>query len=127
MPITAWTQQDLTEIDRHDEVRLQPRRADGSLAKPRTVWAVRLDESIYVRSVNGAEGAWYRMASASREGHLRVGAVDLDVSFVEVDHDNVIEDQIDAAYQAKYGKYTGPVERITSERSRRTTLEVIPR
>ena len=34
-----WTEQQLIEIDRTDELQIAPRRADGTLASPRIVWA----------------------------------------------------------------------------------------
>src|SRR5579872_5845261 len=60
MTTGAWTEQELAAIDRNDEVDIAPRRTDGSLAKPRIVWAVRVEDAVYIRSVNGIEGAWYR-------------------------------------------------------------------
>lgn len=123
----AWTQQDLAEIDGHDELDVSPRRGDGSLAKPRVIWAVRVDDDVYVRSVKGAQGAWYRTTRARHEGHVITGSVDQDVSFVDVEGESALEDRIDAAYRAKYRRYSGPVASITSDEARATTLRVLPR
>lgn len=127
MTATAWTEQDLAEIDRQDELDVAPRRADGSLAKPRIVWAVRVDDAVYVRSVNGAEGAWYRTTRASHEGHVTIGSVDRDVAFVDVDDaGDGLDDRIDDAYRAKYARYRGPVASITAAKARATTLRLTP-
>lgn len=112
----AWTQPQLAEIDRHDEVRVAPRRAGGTLAAPRIVWAVRVGEKVYIRSVDGADGAWYRTTRARHEGHMTAGTVDADV----------VCERIDAAYRAEYRRYPGPVASITAGRARATTLELDP-
>jgi hypothetical protein len=127
MPAAAWTEQDLTEIERNDELSVALRRADGTLTKPRVVWAVRVGDEVYIRSVRGASGAWYRTTRTSYEGHVNIGAVDSDVAFDDVEHDPAFEDRIDAAYRSKYRRYTGPVATITGEEARATTLRLSPR
>ena len=127
MSADVWSEQDLAEIDRHDELAVAPRRTDGTLAAPRTVWAVHVGDGVYIRSVNGTDGAWYRTARARHEGHVRTGSVDADVAFVDIGPDDAIEDRIDAAYHAKYARYPGPVDSITTARARATTLRVVPR
>ena len=37
-----------------------------------------------------------------------------------------VDDEIDAAYHRKYGRYPGPVQSITSPLARSTTLKIIP-
>lgn len=127
MAATMWTEQDLNEIDRNDEMHLAPRRANGTLAKPRVVWAVRVDDEIYVRSVKGAEGAWYRTTRSSHEGHVNAGGLDSDVTFSDVEPDAPIEERIDAAYRSKYRRYTGPVVTITGAGAKATTMKLDPR
>ena len=127
MTSTAWTQQDLAEIDGHDELDVAPRRADGSLARPRIVWAVRVDDDVYLRSVNGSEGAWYRTTRARHEGHVTTGTVDVDVAFTDVENAEELEERIDAAYRAKYARYSGPVASITGDKARATTMRLTPR
>ena len=41
--------------------------------------------------------------------------------------DGDINDELDAAYRAKYGNYSGPVAAITSPLARSTTLKLVPR
>lgn len=127
MSTATWTEQDLAEFERQDEVDIAPRRADGTLAKPRVVWAVRVDDEVYLRSVNGSEGAWYRTTRASREGHISTGTVDRDVAFADVDPGDAIGERIDAAYRAKYRRFPGPVASITAPKARATTLRMTPR
>lgn len=132
MTTGAWTESDLADFEREDELELAPRRADGSLAKPRIVWAVRVGGAVYVRSVNGAEGAWYRTVRKSHAGHVTIGSVNRDVRFADVagpdgpSGDAELEDRIDSAYRTKYARYTGPVASITGAKARATTLRVLP-
>ena len=87
---------------------------------------VRIDDDMYIRSAYGTEGAWYRTTHSTREGHVNVGAVDRDVTFVDIPASDAIQERIDAAYHAKYDRYPGPVASITAEKSRETTLRVVP-
>jgi hypothetical protein len=123
---TAWSPGELEEIAARDELRVAPRRPDGILARPRIVWAVRVGDDIYIRSVNGASGAWYRTTRARHEGHVSAGAVDKDVAFLDIGHADSLQDRIDAAYHAKYRRYSGPVASITAGKARATTLRLIP-
>ena len=56
---TAWSPRELKEIAARDELRVAPRRTDGTLAKPRIVWAVRVGDDVYIRSVNGTKYSRY--------------------------------------------------------------------
>ena len=125
--MSGWTEQQLAEIEQTDELQVAPKRGDGSLAGPRTVWAVRVGDEVYMRSVKGAAGGWYRTTRASHAGHLTGGAVDTDVDFADVDAKASIGDRIDAAYRAKYGRYPGPVASIIADKARATTLKLSPR
>ena len=77
-------------------------------------------------STFGDAGAWFRGVQDRREGHVRAGGVDKDVAFVEADDD--INDAIDAAYRAKYHRYSdsyvGPMVR---PEARATTIRLVPR
>jgi hypothetical protein len=124
---TAWSADDLAQIDEHDEVRIASLRSDGTLTSDRIIWAVRLGDQVYVRSVNGPGAAWFRATRHRRAGELRVGGMSKDIAILDVDHADGIEDRIDAAYRAKYGRYSGPVASITTEQARATTLQLVPR
>lgn len=127
MTTTAWSETDLAQIDAHDEVRIASPRPDGTLTSDRIIWAVRLADEVYVRSVNGPGSAWFRATRHRREGRLSVGALSKDVTFIDIDAGDGIEDRIDAAYRAKYAGYSGPVAGITADQARATTLKLVPR
>jgi hypothetical protein len=124
--MTAWTSDELTRIGAADELDIAGRRRDGTLRNPVTIWVVRHDDSLYVRSVSGRNAAWFRGARVSHEGRIWAGGVEKDVSFVEPDHD--LGDELDAAYRAKYRSYAaGIVSHIVSPEARSATIELVPR
>ena len=120
-----WTSGELTAIETTDEAQLAPRRLDGSLATARTVWAVRVGDDVFARSVNGPSAAWYRGVQERHQGHVEVGGVSRDVVFEDAGAQ--LDDQVDAAYRSKYCRYAAStLDRITSMQARSTTVRVRP-
>jgi hypothetical protein len=124
--MTAWTSDELDKIDAADELRVASLRRDGALRNPVTIWVVRLGDDLYVRSVNGRTGAWFRGTQVRREGRIRAGGVEKDVTFVDAGPD--VEDRIDAAYRTKYRRYAASiVSHIVSPEARSATIRLLPR
>ncbi len=124
---STWTKEELTKIAKADEVEIASIREDGALRRAVTIWVVRLEDDLYVRSVNGPTGAWYRRAQVRHEGHIKAGGVEKDVTFVEVG-DASANDKIDAAYQAKYHRYGDRiVGSIATPQARAATIKLVPR
>ena len=98
--MTGWTSEELTKIGTAEELKLASMRRDDTLRNPVTMWVVRQGDHLYVRSVNGPTGTWFRGTQTRRQGHIRAGGVDKDVNFVS-DTDDEVNDQIDAAYREK--------------------------
>lgn len=124
--MNTWTNDELNKIGRAEELQIASLRNDGTLRKPVTIWVVRIGDNLYVRSVNGRTSAWFRGMQARHEGHIRAGGVDKDVTFVEDDDPNINE-QIDAAYRAKYSYYPSGVNHINSSAARAATIKLVPR
>ena len=103
--MTTWTDADLAHFGDAQEVRLAGMRGDGSLRSPVIVWVVRVGDDLYTRSVNGPDAAWFRGAQARRRGQLSAGEVVADVEFVDGGRD--VDDELDAEYHRKYGRYPG--------------------
>jgi hypothetical protein len=124
--MAAWTDDELTKVGRAEEIQVASLRPDGSLRNPVTVWAVRHGDDIYVRSVRGKDGAWFRGVQQTKEGRIRVGGVEKDVSFAEAGHD--VEGEIDGAYRTKYRRYAGRIlNSILTPEARSTTIKLVPR
>ncbi len=125
--MATWTSDELNRIGTAEELQIAPRRTDGTLRNPVTIWVVRLGDDLYVRSVNGRTSAWFQGTQARHEGHIRAGGVSKDVAFVET-ADPAINDQIDAAYATKYSRYAQSIiNSINSPGARAATIKLVPR
>jgi len=126
--MTTWTNDELTKIGTAEELEIASLRRDGTLRKPTTIWVVRLGDDLYVRSVNGRTSAWFRGVQVRHEGHIQAGGVDKDVTFVEVDADDNVSDQMDAAYRTKYRRYAANIiNSVLSPGARSATIKLMPR
>lgn len=124
--MSVWTNDELNKIGTAEELQIAPQRRDGTLRNSVTIWVVRVDDNLYVRSFNGQSGAWFQAAQKSHEGRIRAGGVEKDVRFV-AETDSGLNDQIDAAYRAKYGRYPQYVAPMVTPEVRSTTLKLVPR
>jgi hypothetical protein len=118
--------EELERIGSAEELEIAPRRSDGTLRKAAPIWVVRVGEGLYVRSYRGRDGAWFRAAQSSGEGRVRAGGVAKDVAFVN-ETDPRLNDQVDAAYSAKYRRYLQYVAPMLTAEVRATTLKLVPR
>ena len=126
--MTAWTSDELRKIGAAEELRIASARRDGTLRNPVTIWVVRLGDDLYVRSVNGRTGSWFRGAQVRHEGRIRAGGVEKDVSFGDAGADPNLNDQIDTAYRTKYRRYEETyVKPMVSLEARSTTITLVPR
>jgi hypothetical protein len=124
--MSAWTSGELTTIGAADELEIASLRVDGTLRRPVTIWVVRYGDDLYVRSVNGPTAAWFGATQVRHEGHISAGGVDKDVTFADVDHS--LDDQLDAAYRAKYRRYGASVlGTVLTPKARSTGLRLVPR
>jgi hypothetical protein len=121
----TWDPTQLEEIAATREIEISPLREDGCLAKPVTIWAVAVDGELYVRSVRGDAGGWYRAAEQRHEGRIEAGEIAVDVAFEDAAHH--LDDELDAAYKEKYGYPSSPVDSITTDAAQATTIRVVPR
>ena len=51
--MTGWTADELEKIETADELEIASLRSDGRLGSKRTIWVVRVDDDLYIRSMNG--------------------------------------------------------------------------
>ena len=124
--MTHWTSDQLDKIGRAEELQIASLRRDGTLGKPVTVWVVRQGEDLYVRSVRGRSAHWFRGTQERHEGRIRAGGVQQDVTFVDSGHD--IDNEVDAAYRAKYHRYAGNIlNSVLTPEARSTTTKLVPR
>jgi hypothetical protein len=120
-----WNPTELAQIAAAPEIEISSLREDGALTKPVTIWAVQVDGELYVRSVRGEEGAWYRAAERRHEGRIEAGDAAADVAFEDAPHH--LDAEIDAAYKQKYGYPSDSVDSITTADAKATTTRIVPR
>ena len=125
--MTRWTRHDLERIGAADELQLATFKKDGTRRPPVVIWVVRVGDELYVRSWRGREGAWFRQAERRPEGRIVAGGVTKDVTLVDTSSDEALGNEIDAAYQVKYRRYsTTYVDPMIAPQARATTLKLVP-
>lgn len=118
--MSSWTAEELDALDRIEEIRVAGRRQDGSLRTLTIVWHVVVDGGLYVRSVRGAEGAWYKGVLHHHEGAISWDGETREVTYIA---DSTVDDQLDEAYYKKYGN--GPdTDAIVNSKAKPTTLRI---
>jgi len=121
-----WTSDQLDKVGKAEELQIASIRRDGTLRKPVTVWVVRNGDDLYVRSVRGPSAHWFRGTQEKHEGRIRAGGVQQDVTFVDAGHD--LDNEVDAAYRAKYRRYAGNIlNSVLTPEARSTTTKLVPR
>jgi hypothetical protein len=124
--MTVWTSDELNKIGKAEELQIASLRQDGTLRKPVIIWVVRVGDDLYVRSANGRTSAWFRGTQERHEGRIQAGGVDKDVTFVE-ETNSGINDMVDAAYLAKYGRYPQYVAPMVTLDVKAATIKLVPR
>lgn len=100
--LLPWDTDELHRIVQADDLHIAPFRDDGATyGTPTWVWAVVVDEALYVRAYHGRGSRWYRAAMKQRAGRIIAAGMTKEVIFEPVV--GPINEQIDDAYRAKYG------------------------
>jgi hypothetical protein len=84
----------------------------------------RRDGGLYVRAYHGRRSRWYVAAMRQHAGRILAAGLTKEVSFEAVD--GPINDRIDDAYRAKYGKCPYLTSMI-GEQARVATVRITPR
>lgn len=124
--MNTWTTDEVDRIGAADELQIASLDSHGALRPYTTIWVVRLGGDLYVRSVRGRAGAWFRHAVQTGEGRIRAGGVERDVAFAEPeDADHAA---IDRAYRSKYARYGHSyVDPTVTAEAAAATLRLTPR
>jgi hypothetical protein len=99
----AFDPDTLRLIDGAREVRIETSRDEDAPAHRTTIWVVTMDGSVFVRSVRGGKGRWYREVSANPAAALHVGDDRIPVRAIPVTDDATIA-AVSEAYRKKYGR-----------------------
>jgi hypothetical protein len=113
-------------LDETEEVRIETRRDEDAPVHRTTIWVVTVDGEVFVRSVRGEKGRWYREVSANPSAALHAGDRRIPVRGVPVTDEQAIE-AVSEAYQSKYGRtWHGPTRAMLRPETLPTTLELEP-
>ena len=124
--MAGWTKDELTRIGDSEEVDVAAAEKGGKWRNRVTIWLVRAEDDLYVRSaVRGRKAAWYRAVQETHRGMLWAGSLYREVTFVDDDGHN---EPVDAAYRSKYRRYAGRIlNSCLTPEARATTMKLIPR
>jgi hypothetical protein len=106
------------------EVSIGFQRPDGSTGST-PVWDVGVGGDVYVRSMNGPRGGWYRRLRDNPDGWVRENGHEHPVRAVPVEDEDIL-DQVTRAYESKYGgsPYLQP---LLGQEAAHATLRLEPR
>ena len=113
-------------LDDTQEVRIETRR-DGDSPEHRTImWVVVVQDEVFVRSVSGAKGRWYREISSNPEGALHVEEDRIPVRAAPAT-DEATVDAVSAAFRSKYQQSSpASTEAMVRPETLPTTLKLAP-
>lgn len=121
----AWSDEELRRIGGAEELHIAPVRRKGELRRPTPIWVVRADDDLYVRAAYLDGSGWHGVARASGLAHISAGGIEKDVAVQGADQ--VVLDEVDTAYEKKYGRrYASIVDKINDAEHRATTLRLLP-
>ncbi len=125
--MSGWARNDLARMGAAEELQLATFKKDGTLRAPVMIWVVRVGDELYVRANRGRETAWLRHVQRQPEGRIGADGITKDVTFVDVSRDEALNNEIDAAYQSKYRRYSATYVRpMIAPQARVTTLKLVP-
>ena len=123
--MTTWPGDELKRIAEANDLHIAPFRADGkTYGTPTWIWSATVDAELYVRAYNGRSSRWYQSAMQHRAGRIIAAGIAREVGFEPIEGPR--NDQIDAAYRAKYAAspYLAP---MIGQRARAATVRIIPK
>lgn len=120
----AWHSDQLSRIAGSEELQITTTRPDGTERGWTPIWVVRVDDDLYVRSAAGDGSDWYRHATQHNQARVRAGGVEADVK-LQLVMDPTVNDQVSAAYRAKYGNQGSWLARFLTPPATEATLRLL--
>jgi hypothetical protein len=127
--VTAgWQDRALELIGDAEELHIAAQRTDGTLRRWTPIWVVRVGEEVCVRTWHRRDSGWFGSVLRSGRARIRVPELEIIVTVEDVGSaDASLRTRIDAAYEAKYGRYgAATVQRMRSDEAAATTLRLRP-
>ena len=113
-------------LDETKEVRIETRRAGDSPEHRTIIWVVVVEGEVFVRSVRGQRGRWYREISSNPEGALHVEDDRIPVR-ADPATEGATVDAVSAAFRSKYQQSSpASTEAMVRPETLPTTLKLSP-
>jgi hypothetical protein len=113
-------------LDETREVRIETRRENASPEHRTIIWVVVVEGEVFVRSLRGPRGRWYREISSNPEGALHVHDDRLSVHAAHAT-EGAIVDAVSAAFRSKYQQSSpASTEAMVRPETLPTTLKLSP-
>jgi hypothetical protein len=123
--VSGFDPQTLRLLENEAEVDIETRRRDGS-ARRTTIWVVADGDDVFIRSVRGPDGAWYRAVSRDGDARLHVGDKVVPVRATSATDAASVE-RVSEAIKRKYEKrWPGPTASMLRPETLGTTLLLQP-
>ena len=108
------------------EAQIETRRDEAAPVHRTIIWVVTVDGEVYVRSVRGEKGRWYREVSANPDAALHVGDRRIPVRAVPATDEPTVG-AVSDAYRDKYGRTSpGSTRAMVQPEILPTTLKLEP-
>ncbi|HLZ31206.1 MAG TPA: DUF2255 family protein [Chloroflexota bacterium] len=124
--MTSFDQATLDIFDRTAEVEIETSRADGAPVHRTTIWIVVASDAVYVRSVRGPAGRWYRELLANPRGAVHAGGTAVAVQAKPASDPATIARVSDALNQKYLARWPGPTAAMLRDDTLPTTLRLEP-
>jgi hypothetical protein len=113
----------LAVLEDVEEVGIEP-ASPGGRSRKRIIWVMVAEGDVYVRSVRGERGRWYRDLMETQRGVLHAGKRQIDVRAIPAADERSIE----ACNEGLRRKYTGipGFAPMFEEHTLPTTLRLVP-
>jgi len=122
----AFNAETLRLLDETKEVRIETRRDVDSPEHRTIIWVVVVEGEVFVRSVRGQRGRWYREISSNPEGALHVKDDRIGVQAAPATEGATV-DAVSAAFRSKYQKSSpASTEVMVRPETLPTTLKLSP-
>lgn len=114
-------------LNESEEVAIETRRDADSPTHRTIIWTVVVNGEVFVRSVRGGKGRWYReVSSKPSDAALHAGDRRIPVRAVPAT-DGAIVEAVSGAYKSKYErKWPGPTAGMVRPEALPTTLRLEP-
>jgi hypothetical protein len=113
----------LNQLNSREEIDIETQSATGRTHRT-TIWVVVVDNNVYVRSVRGRSGRWYREITANPQGAIYLDGRSLSVRAIPVTDPATIA-RVSNAYLQKYG-HSPFVNSMVREETLPATLRLEP-